>query len=255
VRGALTIYFKSLLRSHLTSPAMYIGLIFFGVFFGMVGAYGGKISLQSWFSMSYLMFLFAVMGGLARVVVIGSGAYNYLIRHAGVNPVKLTLTLIAAHAITAIALTPLYLIMFIAVYYTAGKPIPSLNPSILFITIVLSAVFTTAFGVVFGLIMIGRAITTKIANFIPSIPVIIYFASLLTPSDMTVYNPITAIVVLLSASWETPETTYVFSMPSNYDIATPITTLAVSSVVLVLASALLMKRIREVNIYDIALSS
>jgi len=254
LKSALAIYFKSILRSNLTSTAMYIGLLFFGVFFSIVGAYGGKIPLQSWFSISYLMYLFAVMGGLARMVVIGSGAYNYLIRHAGVNPVKLTLTLIAAHMITAITLTPLYLAIFIAVYHTAGKPIPSLDPPLLSTTIALSTLFITAFGIVFGLIMIGKTIAAKIANFIPSIPMIIYFISLLTPSDMSIYNPITAIIILLTASWRTPETTYIFPIPSNLDVATPITTLAASSTILILASALLMKRIREVNIYDIAVS-
>jgi len=254
LKSALAIYFKSILRSNLTSPAMYIGLLFFGVFFSIVGVYGGKIPLQSWFSISYLMYLFAVMGGLARIVVIGSGAYNYLIRHAGINPVKLTLTLIAAHMITAITLTPLYLIIFIAVYHTAGKPVPSLDPPLLSTTIVLSTLFISAFGILFGLIMIGKTIVTRIANFVPSIPMIIYFISLLTPSDMSIYNPITAIIILLTVSWRTPETTYVFPIPSNLDIATPITILAASSIILVLASALLMKRIREVNIYDIAVS-
>jgi len=254
LKSALTIYFKSILRSNLTSAAMYIGLLFFGVFFSIVGAYGSKIPIQSWFSISYLMYLFAMMGGLARMVVIGSGAYNYLIRHAGINSVKLTLALIAAHMITAIILTPLYLAIFIAVYHTAGKPVPSLDLSLLSATIVLSTLFITAFGIVFGLIMIGKMVTTKIANFIPSMPMIIYFISLLTPSDMSIYNPITAIIILLTASWGTPETTYIFPIPSNLDITTPITILAASSMILILASALLMKRIQEVNIYDIAAS-
>jgi len=102
--------------------------------------------------------------------------------------------------------------------------------------------------------MIGKTITTKIANFIPSITMIIYFISLLTPRDMSIYNPITAIIVLLTASWKTSETTYIFPIPSNYDITIPITTLAASSIVLILISALLMKHIREVNIYDIAMN-
>lgn len=252
--SALTIYFKSILRSNLTSPAMYIGLLFFGVFFSIVGAYGSKIPLQSWFSMSYLMYLFATMGGLARMIVVGSGAYNYLIRHAGVSPVKLTLTLIASHVITAITLTPLYLIIFITVYYTAGEPLPSLDLPLLSTTIILSALFITAFGIVFGLVIIGRTIAAKIANFIPSIPLIIYFISLLTPYDMSMYNPITAIIILLTASWKNLGATYVFPIPSSHDIATPIATLAISSVMLILASTLLMKRVREVNIYDIAMS-
>jgi len=119
LKSTLAIYFKSILKSNLTSTAMYAGLLFFGVLFSIVGAYGSKIPLQSWFSISYLMYLFAIMGGLARMVVIGSGAYNHLIRHAGVNPVKLTLTLIATYVITAITLTPLYSIIFITTYHTA----------------------------------------------------------------------------------------------------------------------------------------
>lgn len=256
MRSALTLYFTSLLRSYLLSPAMYAGLIVFAGFFsliGAVGAYGGKIPLPVWFSIMYLMFNFAIMGGLSRSIVVGSGALSYLIRHAGINPIKLTLVLTVANMISQIVFSPLFLALTVLTYYITDKVTLTVNFGLLISAIVLTSLFMTTLGIAFGLLMVGKATTAKIANFIPLLPMILYFTSLLTPPDISSYNPITAIMILLTSSLKYEGPTYFIPIPPTLSLPVLTAVILTSSAVLLLLSTLLMKRIREVNIYDAAI--
>ncbi len=255
MKDALTIYFNSFLRSNLLSRTMIIASLFSGLLYSAIGAYGANGPLPMWFSFTYIFFLFAIMGGLARQVIVSSGAYNYLVRHAGINPIKLTLVLFATYVITSIIFAPLMLVLFFLMYYTAGKLILSINIAILASAIILSSVFITALGIFLGLIMIGKAITSRIASFIWTIPLILFFISIfVTPPNASIYNPITAMELLLTISWENGVTSYAYIVPmsSNVNVVIPVITILVSSVILLLISTLLLKRIREVNIYDVA---
>jgi len=256
MRSALTLYFASLLKSYLLSPAMYAGLAFFAGFFGIIGAYLSKFPLPGWFSMSYLMFILTIAGVLPRSIVVGSAAFNYLIRHAGISPIKLILVLIATAMISHIIFSPLFLTITTLIYYTADKTVPMVDIGLFISAIILSLLFMTAFGVVLGLIMVGRAMTTKIANFIPMLPIIIYFASLLIPADISFYNPFTAIVMLLASSLGGEKYIYIPTAPTPLPLNLPIlvTVVLASSIILLILSILLVKRIREVNIYDAAMS-
>ena len=253
--NALSIYFNSILRSTLLSRTMILASLYLGLLYSAIGAYGAKGPLPIWFSFSYIFFLFAIMGGLSRQVIVSSGAYNYLVRHAGVNPIKLTLALFTTYVITSIVFAPLILILFFFMYYTAGKLILSINVAVLVSAILLSSVFITALGIFLGLIMIGRAITSKIANFVWGLPLILFFISIFaTPPSASMYNPITAMELLLAISWEKGVTSYSYMVPipSHINVVIPVITILVSSAILLLISALLLKRVREVNIYDIA---
>ncbi|ADM27068.1 hypothetical protein Igag_0219 [Ignisphaera aggregans DSM 17230] len=254
MRSALTLYFASLLKSYLLSPAMYAGLAFFAGFFSLIGAYFSKFPLPGWFSMTYLMFTFAIAGGLSRSIVVGSAAFNYLIRHAGISPIKLILVLVATGMISQIIFSSLFLIITILIYYTANKTVPMVDIGLVISAIILSSLFMATFGVALGLIMVGRTATAKIANFIPMLPMIIYFVSLLTPADISSYNPITAIMMLLAYSLGGEKYIYIVPMPSTLSLPILVTVILTSSIILLILSILLVKRIREVNIYDVAMS-
>jgi len=254
MKKALTLYFASLLKSYLLSPAIYAGLAFFAGFFSLIGAYGAKLPLPGWFSMTYLMFAFAIAGGLSRSIVVGSAAFNYLIRHAGVSPIKLVLVLATASIISQIVFSPLFLTITILVYYTADKTVPTVDIVLLASALTLSSLFMALFGIVLGLTMVGKAAAAKIANFIPTLTIAIYFASLLAPADIRSYNPITAIMILLTSSLKGEKPMYFIPIPSTPDLSILVTIILASSAILLLLSILLMKRVREVNIYDVAMS-
>jgi len=251
VRGAPALYFESLLRSYMLSLSMYAALAFFAGFFGLVGAYGARAPLPEWFAMAYLLFAFALAGGLSRSVVVGSGAFSYLIRHAGISPVKLMGALAAASVISQVALSPPFLAVFALAYLASGSALPKVDAGLFASAVVLCSLFTAALGVAFGLLMVGRLTASKLANFIPSLVPVLYFASLLTPADLRPYNPVTAVMLLLASSLGGPAR--IFATPSNPDAPTLAATVLASSAILLLLSALLMRRVREVNIYDVAM--
>ena len=255
--NTLSIYFNSILRSTILSRAMIFAALGFGLLFSTIGAYAAKGPLPMWFSFTYVVFLFTAIGGLERQVIVGSGAYNYLIKYAGINPIKLILALFVTYVIMSIVFAPLILILLFIMYYTAGNLILSINVAILSSAIVLSSVFTSALGIILGLIMIGRLIISKIPIFIFYIPTILFFVSIFaTPPSASMYNPITAMEILLAISWEKGVMPYPYMVPmsSHVNVMIPVITILVSSAILLLISALLLKRVREVNIYDVAMN-
>jgi len=252
---ALTIYFNSILRSTLLSRGITIGLLGFGLLYSAIGAYAAKGPLPIWFSFTYAGLLFIILGLLARQIIISSGAYNYLIRYAGINPIKLILALFVTYVIMSIVYAPLILALFFFMYYTTGKLILSINVAILSSAIILSSVFTMALGILLGLIMTGRVIFSKFSFFIFYIPIILFYISIfVTPPNVSMYNPITAMEILLAISWEEGVTSYPYMVPipSNVNVVIAVIIILVSSVILLLTSTLLLKRVREVNIYDVA---
>jgi len=253
VRSAPALYFASLLRSYLLSPSMYAGLVFFAGFLGLVGAYGARMPLPEWFSMTYLMFTFAVAGGLSRTVVVGSGAFSYLIRHAGISPVELTGALAAASVISQVALSPLFLAVLALAYLASGGSLPGVDAGLFASAVVLCSLFMAALGVSLGLLMVGRSAASRLANFIPSLALILYFASLLTPAELRPYNPVTAVMILLASSLGSDEPARIFMTPSSPGAPTLAATVLAWSATLLILSILLMRRVREVNIYDVAM--
>ena len=255
--SALSIYFNSILRSTLLSRVITIGSLGFGLLYTAIGAYAAKGPLPIWFSFTYAGLLFIIMGLLARQIIVSSGAYNYLIKYAGINPIKLILALFVTYVIMSIVYAPLILVLFFLMYYTVGKLILSINVAILSSAIILSSVFITALGILLGLIMTGRAIFSKFSFFIFYIPIILFYISIfVTPPSLSMYNPITAMEILLAISWEKGATPspYMVPMPSHVNVVIPVITILVSSAILLLISVLLLKRVREVNIYDVAMN-
>ena len=249
VRGVLAIYFASLLRTYLLSPTIYMGLLFVAGLMGFVGAEAAKIPLPSWFSMMYLLFSFSIVGGMARSVLIGSGAFSYLTRHAGINPAKLALTLVLAGMTTQIVLSPLFTALLTLIYYVFDGTVPIINVGLIVPAVVLSSLFTAALGVTVGLILVSRVAAARLVNGVPLLVLCTYLVSLVTPAGAKPYNPVTAMMTLLAAS-----VTVGGGAPTTLNPLTLTAVIIASSIILLILAITSMRRLREVNIYDILMS-
>lgn len=253
-RSALTIYMISLIRSYLLSPAMYMGLLFMAVIMGIVGARGAHMPIVSWFSIIYPLFTFSIAGGLARSTLIGAAAFNYLTKHGGVSPARLSLTIVLAASLTQMLLAPLFTVLLIATYYFAGVELGALSITPVFIpAILLSALFTSALGVAIGLTMAGKTFATRVANVMPTLLLPLFMVSAFTPAGLRPYNPFTALMILLAASLSTNTGSGITSSTLS-DLLVSYATLSIATLTLLILAIVLMTRVVEVNIYEVSTS-
>ncbi len=136
----LLLYFKSIVKNILTSPEVYLGILFIGGVLGYIGAKIANVLPPLWFSITYLLLAFSIAGGISRSIAIGSGALSYLIKNAGLNPFKLVLTLILASIVIQLSIFPVFMILISFIYYIFDKIILMIsNVELMMIGIVLAA--------------------------------------------------------------------------------------------------------------------
>ncbi|NPA23307.1 MAG: hypothetical protein GXO23_03320 [Crenarchaeota archaeon] len=220
--------------------------MFIGGVLGYIGARIANIIPPLWFSITYLLLAFSIAGGISRSIAIGSGALNYLIRNAGLNPLKLVLTLTLASIVIQLSIFPIFMILISSIYYIFDKIILMINNVELMVTgIVLAALFTSSLAIIIGLgIVTQKKIITKLVNAIPSLMLCIYITSLAMPYNIQKYNPITGLITLISES---------FYPTTIQNLTTPIIVILASIIVMIIISITLTKKLTEIDIYDIIL--